>query len=804
MSGSAKGGVGRRLRSLIGRALPEPVRAKIRGIAVPGGSLEGRDAGSVVASFRELLDGKQYAKARSQADRLFDDPNRTDVGALLRGLVAQRTQHSGLALREFDVVPNLAWTHAPIEYLSAMFRADRARAQATAESLLSGSDQFSAEFWLTMVGHLYGPGQGALVTRAHERAVAAASTDDAAMQRRLDWIRPWLAAEQNRSTPAAPGVVNFAVMDYRQPGPDGGASSRNIGDWAQTLASMGHLVRHQGLRFQGPDALVELANDLQRRVRPELRQHTVDADVRLSVLQRDASTYQEFPPDTWALIFGWFMHPLFNLTTFDFPLHPNVRPIFVSFHCAKKDLLSGEAVAYLRQHAPIGCRDWTTVDILLSLGIPAFFSGCLTTTIDAVFASQPKPAQRTLYVDSLRTPVPSGEANVRQSIPGVLSNTFEENVRAMLARLDGWRSDYTDVKTSRLHVYLPCRSVGLHVDYEPESYSDPRVNGLLPLSDEGFDAIRDGMRRRLEPVMDALLSGSSDVATVWQDVNADDVKFAQERHDRLREMQVDDDLLQAVRALRPNPIESATQVVYVPRDSEWAHLSQALQGILDQLPADGCVWVVGHAAGTLKRQDPRVRLIDTTDLPASSEPTERRNQLLASLPELLPADRVVLMPVAAAVNSDLATLVSLLPEGALLAARDSSSPLASGTQALFRVARSFDTDNTRANELLREFFRRHRFDPRWIDADVLVMNLRGMRDAGTSKHLLAAMHEFGLQWPHALVFEFGNAIASLDRRWACVPTRDPDETAHVWVWADSPKPWAGAYSSTKKWWERAT
>ncbi len=70
---------------------------------------------------------------------------------------------------------------------------------------------------------------------------------------------------------------------------------------------------------------------------------------------------------------------------YGFPFHPNLLPIFVSFHCSKRDLLTDEAIDYLRRFAPIGCRDWTTVDILLSVGVPAFFSGCMTTTVRTVF-----------------------------------------------------------------------------------------------------------------------------------------------------------------------------------------------------------------------------------------------------------------------------------------------------------------------------------------------------------------------------------------------------------------------------------
>ena len=64
-------------------------------------------------------------------------------------------------------------------------------------------------------------------------------------------------------------------------------------------------------------------------------------------------------------------------------------PIFVSFHCNKRDLLTPDAVEYLRRYGPVGCRDWTTTHLLTSMGVPAFFSGCLTTTIGGVFPDAP-------------------------------------------------------------------------------------------------------------------------------------------------------------------------------------------------------------------------------------------------------------------------------------------------------------------------------------------------------------------------------------------------------------------------------
>ena len=68
-------------------------------------------------------------------------------------------------------------------------------------------------------------------------------------------------------------------------------------------------------------------------------------------MHRDASMYAAIPEDTWVLCFGWFMHALFGMRH-GFPLHRNLRPIFVSFHCNKRELLTPEAVEYLQALRP--------------------------------------------------------------------------------------------------------------------------------------------------------------------------------------------------------------------------------------------------------------------------------------------------------------------------------------------------------------------------------------------------------------------------------------------------------------------
>ncbi len=179
------------------------------------------------------------------------------------------------------------------------------------------------------------------------------------------------------------GAIPVAIIDYQSP--DQKLTSGNVGDYIQTLALMSNIVR-----------LIECA--VHRRGRAGRARHRAAgagarraADCRaptgsmhLLDVNREFTSVEDIPDGTWMVAFGWHMHPMYDLR-YDFPYHPGIRPIFVSFHVNRLAMLTDEALDYLRRYGPVGCRDWTTVDLLLSAGVDAFFTGCLTTTVDAVF-----------------------------------------------------------------------------------------------------------------------------------------------------------------------------------------------------------------------------------------------------------------------------------------------------------------------------------------------------------------------------------------------------------------------------------
>lgn len=821
------------LRRRVIRALPPQVKQQLRrvrsrvramrGAPEPAGS----HANSTVKAVRALLHDRKLTEARAMAATLSAHPDTAALGALLTGLIACRQGHSELALASFEAAPREDVLRlAPGEYFRTLFLLDPVRGLTAVRRALHEDLRLPAHVWYELVKRTFAQRDAALSKQvfAKARAVQQRVPDrwrNGELQ--LDWLERWIDLARFRSAPPPPeGRISFGMIDYTQPGR--AATSCNIGDHIQTLASLGHVARQQKLSFHGPDDAVDFMTRMQQRVKPELHLDTVTADVELHRVSRDASTYQEFPENTWLLEFGWHMHGLFDLEVYDFPMHPNLKPIFVSFHCRKRGMMTPEAIEYLRAHAPVGCRDWATVDLLLSLGVPAFFSGCLTTTVDAVFPElDERPTPRTLYVEPTRTPIPDGIDNVKQSYPEVRDRTFIENMDTAVELLEDYRRNYTDVVTLRLHCYLPTTSLGLNATFEPVHNADERFVGLFRLSHDEVAQMRDSMRARLQPVLEAILSGAAeeDVYRTWAEVNADDVALARERH----EAPVPDDpavadLISTARAaVEPTAVPGAATtgagpaVAGVPIDvvcCTTAGLVQQARTMVasardtSSRPVRG--WLVGPIDPASVAAVPGVELhvVDTREIDRQDWGVKDARWLHRPLlGELLPVDRAVVVPADALVVADLAELADLPLGPHLVAARTTSSASRSGFGRFYTAAyRSDDTPDV-AYEFYRRVPERHTFDFDAFDIGVMVLDLARMREQESAADMLDGMRRYRLNHHEAMLWTFGADRIDLDPQWGYVPDRDPAGTPRIWHWADATKPWSQEYVAGRELWQQA-
>lgn len=101
----------------------------------------------------------------------------------------------------------------------------------------------------------------------------------------------------------------------------------------------------------------------------------------------DRESLDVFLPETKeyvaTILNGWYLH--YHYT---FQPSPYLIPLFIGTHFSKDQkifndysYLDGNVSDYLQQHAPIGCRDLHTMEVLKQKAIDSYFSGCLTLTL---------------------------------------------------------------------------------------------------------------------------------------------------------------------------------------------------------------------------------------------------------------------------------------------------------------------------------------------------------------------------------------------------------------------------------------
>lgn len=761
---------------------------------------------SVVAQVRSLLAVNQPDSAIAIAEGLLKREDTAQLGHLIRGIVAYKQNYLELALDELRRAPRDLWLrYAAIEYVRAGLQVDPQATLAEIRTLVAEDPEpISSKTWFHILAPVFGHGDQDLarevfaVFERHVRDDPGAWRDG---DRQVEWMRPWVEADSDSPTAPPTNRPTFAIVDYGHPGAN--RASANIGDHIQTIAALGHLVRHQNVRLHGPEELTRLLDDLRQRTRPELRRTDIDADLQVMTVHRDASMYEEIPDPTWVLCFGWYMHALFKMRH-GFPLHRNLRPIFISFHCNKRELLTPEAVAYLKRYGPVGCRDWTTVYLLKSMGVPAFFSGCVTTTINTVFGdldTKPPADAPIAYVD-VKDP-PPGAVTYRHSEGIIRKRPFVANVRHGLELLETYRTKHRKVLTSRLHCYLPVRSIGMDVDFEPSNRSDVRFDGLIDIDDRAFNAIRTGIRDKLEPVLEAILKGRSeeDVYALWRELTAADVAAAEQRRLRPHKPLPGPDIGEALRKVQAETITSPGEAtgdpvhvaLIVTKGMERPELEPAvlIASLLEHASRPLHVHVLGGRGG-LRPIEQRLarRFPPVTFSWVPTRSLKRLEQTRLLLPDLLPdVDRVVLLPVPAIATADIAELADLDLGAHAIGAPTRGGKGASGFAIIHAAALRLAGRVDLAAELRRTAHARHAFDFDAFSTDVMVLDLERLRREGFREQSLALVQEFGLHELEVLQYLFGPGRAAVPERWAAVPTRTPERGAGLIHWADRVKPW---------------
>lgn len=232
------------------------------------------------------------------------------------------------------------------------------------------------------------------------------------------------------------------------------------------------------------------------------------------LIERDRLHWYRESEPAFVIFNGWFIQQPF------WPPPESLSPLFVSFHAARPEaLISQTSASYFKRHEPIGCRSMATVDAFRKFGVKAYFSGCLTLTLqrrdvestDHTYVVDLDPVFEDLIPDVIRRNAirishefPTAEVPLLQrarwnaaelSLRGIQKwdrarpvlggtakklNEVRHTFRSTKAQdLLATYSSAKLVLTSRLHCALPCLAMGTPVILLRQGIeSDPRFAGL--------------------------------------------------------------------------------------------------------------------------------------------------------------------------------------------------------------------------------------------------------------------------------------------------------------------------------------
>ena len=174
-----------------------------------------------------------------------------------------------------------------------------------------------------------------------------------------------------------------------------------------------------------------------------------------------------------TIINGWFLKNKFN-----WPPSEYILPFFIGTHFSsvpywgiKDEFLDSVGAEYLKKYEPIGCRDNHTVEKLKKRGVDAYFSGCVTLSLERF--ENVRNTEKIILVDvsdAVKKCVSKKYRDV-EIITHSIKPSNKENFNCFswderARRVEELLKKYQGAKlviTTRLHCALPCLALGTNV-----------------------------------------------------------------------------------------------------------------------------------------------------------------------------------------------------------------------------------------------------------------------------------------------------------------------------------------------------
>ena len=769
---------------------------------------------------RNVKTPQERLLARSFVQSLYDNSSQKDIGALGFG-----TMLTGFALFEsafhyfHEAGDEKAKTYAPFEYFQSLFFVDLKKGLIELKDYLAKHrDTLPVETRLALLKVLATYSQVELlraetdILYADKKALGSMSDAD---QELVEWFNKQL----NHNEPevkSLPNTINIAVMDYKLL--DKSRTSRNRGDYVQTLAALSNLLRFQNIDYVGNTKLSNYLNSLKKQIQPQRQITSHAAKVQPVAIDRDFSSGREYPKNTWLISNGWFMHRNFKGPV-DFPYPKNVLPLMISFHIQDPDVLTDEVVKELKRIEPIGCRDWTTLYRLRDFGIKAFFSGCVTTTVGQVLppatgTNKKKLAQVETKIDERKYLgwqvdqfIQVGEqVRAFDLVDGI------EDAREMLAEY----VDYREVVTSRLHCYLPARSMGLPVDFKPKNLADVRFEGLINLDETAFNKIRNGIEDKLEITLKAILEGKTEkeVRKLWAEICQAEVEFAETYATTYSKVTPSNiDVPAAVAALEASKIKVGNN----PRGKKVVETALALdqnledmipvvlQSLVDHTSREVNAHVLTRGLGSAFRERmgklfPEINFTfyNFDDVNYGDEIALLSHISVSTmdrlfLPEMLnDLDKVLYLDIDILIQGDVGELYDLnLGDNAFAGKRTRLKTWANMIRPITRATLHFAPE--KAWDIRKRLHDQADLTSRTFNAGILVLNLELMRAENFTAEHMYLVEQCRMNDQDVFNIYSRDRVLEIDSEWNHVPSQDFNASPKISHWAGPAKPWKAEY-----------
>jgi len=180
-------------------------------------------------------------------------------------------------------------------------------------------------------------------------------------------------------------------------------------------------------------------------------------------VEREAMELSAKKPESFLIANGWYMH-----FPDKFPPPLNIKPFYTSIHIEYPDMLTQKAIEHFKEHGPIGCRDFYTLELLKSKGIPVYLSECLTLTLSNKFNMRNEniyfvdvdKSFLNIIPDQIKKKAIYSTQELSLGFPLRIAKklSLELYTQIMLKRGQEFIDHYSKAKlviTSRLHCYFP-------------------------------------------------------------------------------------------------------------------------------------------------------------------------------------------------------------------------------------------------------------------------------------------------------------------------------------------------------------